>query len=254
MIMSLRNISVVCYRNLVIFRRGWLASLFWITLEPILYLVAFGLGVGKLVDDVKGMTYLEYYYPGRLINTAMLITYYEGTFPVMGKFINQHTYLSMSFSSLRTNEICLGEIAWTTLKGLLAVLTTILVSSFVGLGAFRVVYSLPIIVIHCWIFASLAIMISSQSERSKTFSHASVGIMLPLSLFTGAFFPLENLPYTLDKFFNALPPAQALHLIRVITHGSFGKEHFPNILALLFYLGISTFACLKLFKKRIHNG
>jgi lipooligosaccharide transport system permease protein len=251
--MNMRNVSIVWYRNFLLFKKEFFLTMFWVTLEPILYLIAFGVGIGKMVDDVNGISYLEYYYPGRLVNTAMIITFYEGTFPVLAKFSNQNTYLSMSFSSLKTNEIALGEITWTCCKGLLAVLSTIIVSSFVGLGAFKILYSLPIIIMHCWIFAALSILISTQSQRSKTFSYASVALILPLSLFTGAFFPLENLPAPMAKFFGALPPAQALHLIRATSHGNFGPELYPNLMLLTFYLVVITAASMVFFRKRLEQ-
>lgn len=251
--MNLRNISVVWYRNFILFKRDFLQSLFWITLEPILYLFAFGVGIGTMIDEVKGMSYLEFYYPGRLVNTAMVITFFEGTYPVFAKLSNHHTYLSMSFSSLRANEICLGEIAWIAFKGFLAVITTILVSGTVGLGAFDIVSSLPILLLHCWIFAALSILITTQSQRSKTFSHATVAIILPLSLFTGAFFPLENLPAPLAHFFSALPPAQALKIIRAISDGTFNTTLYPNFLLLVLYAVVVTFMCLVFFKRRLEE-
>lgn len=251
--MSLRNIFVVWYRNLILFRREFFLSLFWITLEPILYLFAFGVGIGTMIDEVKGMSYIEYYYPGRLVNTAMMITFFEGTYPVFAKFSNHHTYLSMSFSSLKTKEICLGEITWIAFKGLLAVLSTIIVSGTVGLGAFKIIVALPILILHCWIFAALSIFITTQSHRSKTFSHATVAIVLPLSLFTGAFFPLENLPAPMAHFFSALPPAQALKLIRAISEGTFGQEHIPNLFLLVVYAVIITLMSLTFFKKRLEE-
>lgn len=251
--MSLRNIFVVWYRNFILFKREFLLSMFWITLEPILYLLAFGVGIGTMIDEIKGMSYLEYYYPGRLVNTAMVITFFEGTYPVFAKLNNHHTYMSMSFSSLRTKEICLGEITWIAFKGLLAVISTILVSGTVGLGAFKIINALPILILHCWIFAALSILITTQSQRSKTFSHATVAIVLPLSLFTGAFFPLENLPTPLAHFFSSLPPAQALKLIRAISEGSFGQEHMPNLFLLVVYAVVVTLLCLTFFKKRLEE-
>lgn len=251
--MSMRNIVIVWYRNFILFRREFLASMFWITLEPILYLFAFGVGIGSMIDEVKGMSYLEYYYPGRLINTAMIITFFEGTYPVFAKLNNHHTYMSMSFSSLRTKEICLGEIAWISFKGLLAVLSTILISGTVGLGAYKIIVALPVLILHCWIFAALSILITTQSQRSKSFSHASAAIILPLSLFTGAFFPLENLPAPMAYFFSVLPPAQALKLTRALSDGTFTTDLMPNMLLLVVYAVFITLMCLTFFKKRLEE-
>lgn len=251
--MNLRNIYVVWYRNFCLFKKVIFNTMFWITLEPILYLLAFGIGIGTLVDEVKGLTYLEYYYPGRLINTAMMITFFEGTYPVMAKFQNHHTYLSMSFSPMKSHEICIGELLWIACKGLMAVLLTIIVSSFVGLGAFKVLHSLPILIMHCWIFACVSIIISSVTESTKAFAQSAAAIMLPLSLFTGTFFPLENLPRPLELFFGALPPAQALIVIRAITHDEFQPHHLVNTGVLLFYLIVITWISLMSFKNRLEQ-
>jgi lipooligosaccharide transport system permease protein len=123
----------VWLRNFLFFRKTFLVSLFWTILEPLMYLVAIGFGLGRFVEQIEGLTFIEFYYPGLLASTAMMVAYFEGTYPNYTKLTYQKTFSTMLLTPLNPNQILFGEILWAATKGFFAVCGVITVSLLFGL-------------------------------------------------------------------------------------------------------------------------
>src|SRR3569833_307682 len=123
-------------RNLVIYRHTWPVVLAEIS-EPLLYLLAFGLGVGALVGHVPGLgdgvTYPEFVAPALLATAAMNAAMNETTFTLYAKLTTDRTYESILTTPMSVRAVALGEVCWALLRGTLVSTAFLAVVAALGL-------------------------------------------------------------------------------------------------------------------------
>src|SRR6185436_11012263 len=108
----------IVQRNAVVYRRIWRGSLFSSFLQPTLYLMALGFGVGSLIDPRRaaaiagGATYLQFLTPGLLAATCMQVASFESSWPVLGKIMWRRNYQAMLATPLAVNDLIVGELLW----------------------------------------------------------------------------------------------------------------------------------------------
>ena len=113
--------GAVIERSLIAFKSStWIVVLTGF-LEPVLFLFAFGFGIGELIGDIapegnQAVSYAMYIAPGRLATSAMIGAIYDSTWNVFFKIKHGRLYESMLATSLGTLDVALGEIIWALSK------------------------------------------------------------------------------------------------------------------------------------------
>ncbi|MEO5740740.1 MAG: ABC transporter, partial [Vicinamibacterales bacterium] len=123
-------------RNALVYRRIWRGSVFSSFLQPTLFLLAMGLGLGAMVDSggaalPGGATYAAFLAPGLLAAAAMQVSVFESTYPVLGKMVWFRNYEAIMATPMRVSDLVLGELAWMALR-----LTTIATAFVLVMTAF----------------------------------------------------------------------------------------------------------------------
>jgi len=192
-------------------------------IEPVLYLLAFGYGMGTLIGDISTTTgavdYTIFIAPGLLATSAMNGAIYDSTWNVFFKMHFGKLYNGMLSTSLGTLDVALGEISWALLRGLayaigfMAVVTPMgLVTSAWGILA------IPASVLIAFGFASIGMGVTSYLKSHQQMQWIQL-VMLPMFLFSGTFFPLTIYPEPIQWLIQALPLWQAIELVRGLTLG-----------------------------------
>lgn len=234
--MKITNIFRIWKRNWLVFKRTWLVSFFWILLEPVMYLGAIGFGLGAFVNTMEGKPYVEFYFPGLLCNTAVLVSYFEGTYGSYTKLVYQKLFQILLVAPLKPREIVVGEILWSATKGFFGVVGVIFVAFFFGLVSTRIVAALPVLFMICVVFACFGLVMTAVAKSYDSFIYSTSGIVVPLSLIGGIYFPIEQLPLPIRWFSYLSPMTHAIHLVRSILDWRFGTVD------LFFALGLLTYA------------
>jgi lipooligosaccharide transport system permease protein len=218
-------------RARVVLERGYFAlkSSTWMVVasgfvEPLIYLVAFGYGIGQFIDGVvdgngNPISYAQFIAPALLATSAMNGAIYDSTWNVFFKMHFGRIYNGMLSTSMGTLDVALGEISWALLRGLayaigfMAIVTPLgLVPSWWGLLA------IPASVLVAFGFAAVGMGITSYLKHRQQMQYIQL-VMLPMFLFSGTFFPLDIYPEPIQWFIQALPLWQAIELIRGLTLG-----------------------------------
>jgi len=213
-------------RNFLYFRKTILVSLFWIVLEPLMYLGAFGYGLGAMVDSVEGKPFLEFFFPGLLATTAMLVPFFEGTYASFTKLTHQKLYTSIMLTPIGPDEIVYGELFWSAAKGLFGVLGVLLVSTFFGLiKSWMVFPAILILFLISWIFSCLGMVVVSVARNYDSFIYATSGFIVPMSLIAGTYFPVAQMPVLLKIIAYCLPLTHGVSLVRALLSENLNWTH-----------------------------
>lgn len=232
-------------RNLAVYRATWRISFLPPILEPILYLLAFGAGLGALVKEVPwdGTTvgYTAFIAPGLVAITIMQNAFFENTFASFVRMYYQKTFDAILCTPVNLDEIVTGEIAWGATKSLLATALMGGVISLFGLLEWpAALLLLPLAALGGLVFGSIAMCFTAKVGNIEMFNLPIFLFITPMFLFGGTFFPLANLPGWAQAVAQLLPLTHLTELCRAAAFGRFRPElavsaAYLALLALLFF-------------------
>ncbi|WP_436522587.1 ABC transporter permease [Actinoplanes sp. HUAS TT8] len=240
--------------HLVNYRRTWRASALSTLVLPLLTMLGFGLGVGGYVQaDVDGAAYLDWIVPGLIASTAAQTALGEASWPVLSGFEWLKVYFAQATAPLRPGDILGGHLAFMMFRVLISVAAFLLVASTFGaLHSFWALAVLPLSVLIGLAVAAPMVAytasISSDSYLPIMFRFA----VLPMSLFSGVFFPIESLPGPLRWLAYALPLWHGVDLTRAATLGrALGPAGLWHVLYLLLWCAAGWFLARRRFQRRL---
>jgi lipooligosaccharide transport system permease protein len=192
----------VLEHDLLVFRRGWFSYLLSGLSQPFLYLVSMGIGLGLYVNRrgvPGGVPYLDYIAPALLVTQAMMAAAFESAWPIMNKIMWDKTYLAMLNTPMAAFDLLLGDLMWIAFRA------TLLAALFLGvilvLGAATsplIVLAVPVAVLTAIAFAAPIMAFTATQKTDGGFNALFRFGITPLFLFSGTFFPIEQLPLFLQ--------------------------------------------------------
>ncbi|HKY63847.1 MAG TPA: ABC transporter permease [bacterium] len=216
------RIFKVWRRDFLVWQKYFLASLAANFGEPLLYLFAMGYGLGRMVPEIQGMSYVEFIAPAILITTVMNSSSFETTFSSYTRMEVQKTFNGIATTPVSMNEVVGGEILWAATK---AMVTSSVI--FIVLAIFRLIPSVWValvpLVMACTglLFASLGMLMTSFARSYDHFTYYFTLFVSPMFLFSGTFFPLDNLPSWAKTLAYFLPLTYPVQVARHLFAGRF---------------------------------
>jgi lipooligosaccharide transport system permease protein len=256
----LGNIS---YRVRYVWRRNLDVSLFnWKTmvlpplLEPMLYLFAFGVGLGAYVEKVQFHGFLTSYLTFMAPGMIAVATLFHAIFECMyGSFIRmryQKTFDAMLTTPLLMEDILAGEILWGATKGLFAATAVLIVISLWGLASYPAsLLVLPAAALAGLLFAGFGLLFAAVSPYIDNLNLPTFLFINPMFLFSGVFFPLDNLPRWLRAVAWCLPLTHVVEIMRVATFGSLRASLWGDFAYLAVLTPAVCYAAIFLMKRRL---
>ena len=184
------------------YKRTWMGSIFGRFLSPLLFLLSMGLGLGGLVNrsagGVGGVPYLQFVVPGILAAQAMWVAVGESTYQVLGAIRWNMRYHAMLATPIGVDDILLGHLTYVAMQITGATAISIGVAALFGsFGSWWVLACLPITVLTGMAFAVPIFAFSAKQDSDGGFNILFRFIVTPLFLFSGTFFPVDQLPAVL---------------------------------------------------------
>ncbi|MFN4262227.1 MAG: ABC transporter permease [Thioalkalivibrionaceae bacterium] len=200
--------------------------------EPLLYLLAFGYGFGRLIGEVDGVPYLIFIASGVLCSSAMFSASFEGMYSAYTRMAEQNVWAGMLATPIGLDDIVTAEVLWAASKGLISVLAMLLVALMLGLIAdARILLALPILLLAGAVFGSLALVITAFARNYDFFLYYFTLAVTPMLLLSGVFFPLSEFPPLLQQLAQILPLVHVVEIVRPLFLGE-----WPNAIAV--HLGV----------------
>ncbi len=226
----------VAARNLRVWRTMALASVLGNFGEPILYLLAMGFGLGRVVPPLDGMTYAEFIAPGLVVSTVMYTATFEMTYGSYTRMAEQGVWDAILATPVTPTELCMGELIYAGVKaGVGAVAVLLVVAAFGLVQSPLAVFVLPLGFVAGVLFASMALAVTTVSKSYEAFNYYFTLVVAPMFLFSGIFFPLEGSPRWLKLFAQVLPLTHVVQVSRACLRGTFdgtAAVHVAVVLAM----------------------
>ena len=217
----------VVEREARVFRRLWRGSVFSSLLAPLLFLGAMGVGLGGLVDernpDVAGVSYLQFVAPGLLVASAMQATAGGSLWPVLGGFKWLRTYHGVVATPVPPGALYGGLITWLSIRTGISATAFLLVAALLGaIPSWWGLAALPVAMLCAAAFAAPLAAFTATQDTDVAFPLVIRMVVMPLFLFSGTFFPTEQLPDGLRPLIVLSPLYHAAELARAATTGHLG--------------------------------
>lgn len=216
--------GAVIERSLIAFKSStWIVVLTGF-LEPVLFLFAFGFGIGELIGDIapegnQAVSYAMYIAPGLLATSAMNGAIYDSTWNVFFKIKHGRLYESMLATSLGTLDVALGEIIWALMRGLMYATGFMAIVTPLGLvTSWWAVLAIPAAVIIAFAFSAVGMAFTSYAKSYQQMDLINV-VLLPMFLFSGSFYPITVFPEWIQRAIQAMPLWHAIELVRGLMLG-----------------------------------
>jgi lipooligosaccharide transport system permease protein len=224
----------VLMREIVNFSSFWRSSTFSSTVDPTIYFLAFGLGFGALVSRVDGYRYIDFVGTGIVATTVLFSAAFTSMYGTFIKYSFQHTYDAILAAPVDTEELVTGEALWVAVRTGIYACVPILVAIAFGLDpSWGMVFVPFIAALAGYGWATFGIFVAARSVRIESFSYWQSGLLTPLFLVAGTFFPINRLPdwAQVVAWFNPL-----YHCVELVRAAVFLKWSWSNLGSLAFLL------------------
>jgi len=239
-----------------VYKATWKVNFIPPLLEPVLYLLAFGVGLGSLVPQVsvagEKVPYLAFIAPGLIATAIMNHGFFETTYASFVRMYFQKTYNAILSTPLVLEDVVLGEIVWGATKALMAGTIMLVIAGLWGLLSWPAsLLILPVSFIAGMAFSSMGMCVTALVRDIEMFNFPVFLFITPMFLFSGVFFPIESLPQWAQMVAQALPLTFLVSLLRSLSLGFFHPAQIAELLLLAGLAILCTFLSLSLMKKRI---
>jgi lipooligosaccharide transport system permease protein len=225
-------------RNLLVYRRIWAINFLPPLLEPVFYLLAFGLGFTGLVKDVtwhgQSMGFLAFFAPALVAAASMWQAFMEATYNSFVRMYYQKSYDAMLATPLSLEEIIVAEIVWGATRSVIAAVLMLAVIAPLGYTpSLQALLAIPIALLGGLAFASLGMAITSITASIDLFNLPVFLLITPMFLFSGTFFPTDALPSWAAGLAAILPLYHLVELTRAACLGQLTAASLANVTALV---------------------
>jgi lipooligosaccharide transport system permease protein len=210
----------VLVREVVNFGSYWRSSTFSSTVEPTIYLLAFGFGFGSLVSKVNGLDYVQFVGTGTVATAVLFSSVFPAMFGTFVKYQFQRTYDALLAAPVDTEEIVTAEALWIAARAGTFGCAPLLVAMVFGLDPSWGMLLVPFIAfIAGYGWASFGILIAAVMKSIDNFSYVTSTVITPLFLVAGTFFPISGLPQWARIAANINPLYHCVQLVRDAVFG-----------------------------------
>ena len=240
----------VWQRNRDVFFRLWHSEAPGFVAEPIIILLAMGLGLGAYIGLVDGQKYIEFIAPGIVASYAMFSASFECTYGSFVRMEYQKTYDAIIATPLNVEDVIAGEIFWGATRSFMTGTVILAIAA-----AFQLVPSpwasvIPALAfLEGIMFASIAILFTSIVPAIYSFNYYFTLFITPMFFFSGVFFPLSSFPEIVQTLSWIVPLTPVVHLIRALVNGEL-QLSLLWALALIIILTVLFFSLSLITMKR----
>lgn len=242
----------VLRRNMIAFLKFWKSNLMFVFIEPFLYLLALGYGLGYYIQDIQGLPFLHFLAPGLIISSAMWSSSFECTYGSFTRMNLYNLYHSTTLTPVSLDDVVMADLLYGCFKSVVSGTAILLVSIALGLVLSPwAVLVLPVLLFSGFVFAQISMIWTSLAPNFDSFAYYFTLIITPMFLFSGIFFPIDSLPEIVQKMAWVSPLYHSVEITRSLATGQVSYFLFVHMAMILFLLVIIFNVPLRLMKRRL---
>jgi lipooligosaccharide transport system permease protein len=191
-----------------------------IFVEPFIFLIAIGFGLGLYIQNIDGASYSRFLAPGVIAGYAMFHASFDSTYGAYLRMEAHHIYEAILFTPLGPEDIVVGEVMWAATRGLLSGTVVLLVGVIFGLvDSPLAILAIPAAFLIGLMFASIAMLMTATATTIGAMNNFFTLFILPMFYVSGVFFPLDQWPQAVQIASWALPLTPSVSLVRGLVTG-----------------------------------
>jgi lipooligosaccharide transport system permease protein len=236
----------VLVREVINFSSFWKSTTFSSTVEPTIYLLAFGFGFGSLVSTVGGYDYVEFVGTGTVATAVLFSSVFASMFGSFVKYKFQRTYDAILAAPVDTEELVTAEALWISTRAAVYGCAPMLVAMVFGLDPAPGMLLVPFIgFLTGYGWACFGVIIAAVLDSIDHFSYITSTVITPMFLTAGTFFPISTLPEWAQVLaqFNPL-----YHCVELVRGAVFGFEGWID----LYHVGVLLVFAIVTWRLAIH--
>ena len=242
----------VWYRHMRVYTRNLISNGLPPFLEPAIFLVGIGLGLGRYIQSMDSLPYLVFLATALPVTSAMFTSAYECTFGTFVRLEFQKAYDSMIASPITITDLFVGEMLWAGSKGIFFSCCVVLVlSSFGAIPMPAGLLALPVGFLTGAMFGALSLVVTSFVRNINHFNFYFTGFLSPMFFFSGTVFPIDSVPGVLRPFAEILPLTHAVRLTRSLVLGRFSPILLADLAFIAVAIVVAGYYAIRRLRRRI---
>lgn len=239
-------------RNLLVWRKLAVASVIGNIAEPLITLLAFGYGLGSLLQQIDGVPYIEFLASGSICMSVMMASSFEALYSAFSRMHVQKTWESLLNTPLELDDIVLAEMLWAASKAMISGLAILLVLFALGIGLHPSTLLVPPLLFLIGIcFASIALIMNAVARAYDFFTYYFTLVLTPMIFVSGVYYPVAQLPGWLQSVADFLPLSAAVRLVRPLLLGRLPEHPVPDLIILVASASVAFYIATVLTRRRL---
>ena len=246
----------VWYRHFRVYTKHIISNGFPAFFEPLVFLVAIGIGLGMFVESINGIPYVKFLASVIVIPTAMYTAAFECSFGTFIRLEFDKVYDGMLGASLSIKDLFIGEIIFAGSKSLFFSSIVLLVITALGVPLrIQPEYTAIFIPVAGFLtglmFGAFSLFVTSFVDTINHFNFYFTGFLTPLFFFSGIVFPLDKLPGFLQIFAEILPLVHSVEITRGLYLNRFELRFIYDLIYILFFIVLFSYLALIRLEKKL---
>lgn len=239
-------------RNVLVWRKLAIASVLGSIADPLLYMLALGYGIGSLIGNVGGMSYIAFIGTGMVCQSAMFTASFEGMYSAFSRMHVQRTWEGIINAPIALDDVMLAEWLWTATKSVISTAAILAVIVALGYGhTWLALWVLPIGVLVGLTFGAAGLVMNALAPNYDFFTYFFTLVLTPMLLLSGVYFPVEQMPAWLASVAAFLPLKHAIDLARPLMLDRVPDNVVLHVAVLLAYAAFAYYVALVLTRRRL---
>lgn len=247
-----RRFMPIWRRNFLVWKKMAGSSILGHLADPVIYMLGLGYGLGGMLPEVGGMSYIAFLSAGTVCYSTMNSASFEALYSGFARMHEQRTWEAILNTPVTLDDIVFSEIVWAASKSLLSGVAVLLVIWLMGLSHSPLsLWIIPLAMLVGLCFASLGLIMTAVAPGYDFFMYYFTLVITPMVLLCGVFYPVDQLPPLLQAVSSVLPLTHAINLARPLLNDIIPAHFLLHIAVLLGYALAGFYVSLVLFRRRL---
>jgi len=247
-----RRLYSVWFRHMRVYTKHLFSNGFPPFLEPLIFLVGIGLGLGRFIETMDGLQYIVFLGTALPVTAAMWTSAFECSFGTFIRLEFEKVYDGMLAAPLTAENLIVGEIIWAGTKGLffsLSVTVILLLFKIVHLP--HALLGPAVGFLTGLMFGCLSLYITSFVKTINHFNFYMTGLLSPMFFFSGVVFPTSELPRVVRPFAEVVPLTHSVQLVRAVVLSNYRLRHLGDLAYIVVFIAVVGYLAVRRLTKRL---